>query len=147
MLTLEGSNFTVNSLPIPKFRKLLTIKGTVEEVTKKITDYQSDSLLTDLAEVIIEEDNENIAHIKALEDLLTSEPENGLQILKGSIKFKTEVSGTSKLLSKGEDIKDFSAVQLFEKRLEQDDSLENTDELINAFREILEGLQTSEITE
>jgi exonuclease SbcD len=79
--------------------------------------------------------------------LLTAEPENGLQILKGSIKFKTEVSGTSKLLSKGEDIKDFSAVQLFEKRLEQDDSLENTDELINAFREIVEGLQASEITE
>lgn len=147
MLTLEENNFTVNSLPIPKFRKLLTIKGTVEEVTKKITDYQSDSLLTDLAEVIIEEDNENIAHIKALEDLLTSEPENGLQILKGSINFKTGVSGTSKLLSKGEDIKDFSAIQLFEKRLEQDDSLENTEELINAFREIVEGLQASEITE
>lgn len=147
MLTLEYNNFTVNSLPIPKFRKLLTIKGTVEEVTNKITDYQSDSILTDLAEIIIEEDNENIAHIKALEDLLTSEPENGLQILKGSINFKTGVSGTSKLLSKGEDIKDFSAVQLFEKRLQQDDSLENTEELIHAFREILEGLQSSDTTE
>ncbi|NRS88863.1 exonuclease SbcD [Flavobacterium sp. 7E] len=147
MLTLEDNNFTVNSLPIPKFRKLLTIKGTVEEVTKQITDYQSDCVLTDLAEIIIEEDNENIAHIKALEDLLTSEPENGLQILKGSINFKTGVSGTSKLLSKGEDIKDFSAVQLFEKRLQQDDSLENTEELIHAFREILEGLQSSETTE
>ncbi|NRT15842.1 exonuclease SbcD [Flavobacterium sp. 28A] len=147
MLTLEDNNFTVNSLPIPKFRKLLTIKGTVEEVTKQITDYQSDSLLTDLAEIIVEEDNENIAHIKALNDLLTSEPENGLQILKGSINFKTGVSGTSKLLSKGEDIKDFSAVQLFEKRLQQDDSLENTEELIHAFREILEGLQSSETTE
>jgi exonuclease SbcD len=147
ILTLEDNNFTIKSLPIPKFRKLLSITGTVEDVTKKIADYQSDSVLTDLAEVNIEEDNENIAHIKALEDLLTAEPENGLQILKGSIKFKTEVSGTSKLLSKGEDIKDFSAVQLFEKRLEQDDSLENTDELINAFREIVEGLQASEITE
>ncbi|MGO4821070.1 MULTISPECIES: exonuclease subunit SbcD [unclassified Flavobacterium] len=147
VLEFANDKLTFNSLTIPKFRKLITIKGTVEEVTLKITDYQTDSVLIDLAEVIIEEQNENIAHIKVLEDLLTSEPSNGLQILKGSIKFNNTVSGTSKILSKGEAIKDFSPVQLFEKRLEQDESLEDTTDLIHAFKEILESLHATDATE
>ncbi|SDX72351.1 exonuclease subunit SbcD [Flavobacterium degerlachei] len=144
ILELEGNNFTISSLATPKFRKLLSIKGTVEEVQKIISDYKSESPLIDLAEVLIEEENENIEHIRILEELLTTEPQNGLQILKGSIKFKNEIAGTSKLLTKGEDINDFSPVQLFEKRLEQDASIENTQDFVNAFKEIMEALQSSD---
>jgi exonuclease SbcD len=144
ILELEGSNFNISSLTIPKFRKLISIKGTVDEVQKVISNYQSDSPLIDLAEILIEEEKENIEHIRILEELLTNESENGLQILKGSIKFKNGISGTSKLLTKGEDINDFSPVQLFEKRLEQDESIENSQDLINAFKEIMESLQSSE---
>jgi exonuclease SbcD len=145
ILELEGSSFNISSLPIPKFRKLISIKGTVEEVQKVISNYQSDSPLIDLAEILIEEEKENIEHIRILEELLTYESENGLQILKGSIKFKNGISGTSKLLTNGEDINDFSPVQLFEKRLEQDESIEDSKDLINAFKEIMESLQSSEI--
>lgn len=144
ILELEGHNFNISSLPIPKFRKLLSIKGTAEEVQKVISNYQSESPLIDLAEVLIVEENENIEHIRILEELLTTEPENGLQILKGSIKFKNEIAGTSKLLTKGEDINDFSPVQLFEKRLEQDTSIENTQDFVNAFKEIMEALHSSD---
>lgn len=144
ILEVEGDNFTISSLPIPKFRKLISIKGTVEEVQKEIANYQSDSPLIDLAEVLIEEENENIEHIRIVEELLTTEPQNGLQILKGSIKFKNEVAGTSKLLTKGEDINDFSPVQMFEKRLEQDDSIESSRDFVNAFKEIMEALQSSD---
>jgi exonuclease SbcD len=97
-----------------------------------------------LAEVLIEEENENIEHIRILEELLTTEPQNGLQILKGSIRFRNELVGTSKLLTKGEDINDFSPVQLFEKRLEQDASIESTQDFVNAFKEIMESLQSSD---
>lgn len=144
ILELEGSNFIISSLPIPKFRKLVSIKGTVEEVKKVISNYRSEFPLIDLAEILIEEEKENIEHIRILEELLTNESENGLQILKGSIKFKNVIVGTSKLLTKGEDINDFSPVQLFEKRLEQDESIENSQDLINAFKEIMESLQSSE---
>lgn len=145
VLELEENEFNITSLPIPQFRKLISIKGTVEEVTKTIADYKSESPLTDLAEILIEEENENIGHIRILEELLTTEAQNGLQILKGSIKFKNELSGTSKLLTKGEDINDFSPVQLFEKRLEQDASIESTEDLIYAFKEIIGSLQSSDL--
>ena len=144
ILELEGNKFNIFSLPIPKFRKLVCIKGTVEEVKKVILNYKSESPLIDLAEVLIEEENESIEHIRTLEELLTTEPQNGLQILKGSIKFKNEIAGTSKLLTKGEDINDFSPVQLFEKRLEQDASIESSQDFVNAFKEIMESLQSSD---
>lgn len=142
LLELEADTFKVSSLPIPQFRKLITLKGTVQEVQKVISDYTSESPLIDLAEILIEEENENIESIRIVEELLTTEPQNGLQILKGSIKFKKELAGTSKLLTKGQDINDFSAVQLFEKRLEQDTSIESTDDLVLAFKEIIESLQS-----
>jgi exonuclease SbcD len=144
ILELEGNEFNISSLPIPQFRKLISIKGTVEEVKKAISNYKSESSLIDLAEVLIEEENENIEHIRILEELLTTESENGLQILKGSIKFKNELAGTSKLLTKGEDVSDFSPLQLFEKRLEQDASIESTQDFVNAFKEIMESMQSSD---
>lgn len=144
LLELEGNEFKITSVPIPQFRKLITIKGTVEEVTKIIFDYKSVSPLTDLAEILIEEENENIEHIRILEGLLTSDTQNGLQILKGSIKFTNELAGTSKLLTKGEDINDFSPLQLFEKRLAQDVSIESTQDFVNAFKEIMESLQSED---
>ena len=143
ILELDGNEFKIASLPIPQFRKLISIIGSLKEVTKKITNYNSDSQLTDLAEILIEEENENIEAIRALEELITSEPENGLQILKGRITFKNKLLGTSALLNKGEDIGDFTPVELFEKRLKQDESVEDTEELILAFKEILEKLSTS----
>ncbi|OCB78804.1 exonuclease subunit SbcD [Flavobacterium crassostreae] len=147
ILELIEDNFTINTLAVPKFRKLVSLKGTIEEVTQKIASYSTDSVLTDLAELIIEEETENIAHIKALEDLLTSEPNDELQILKGSITFKNTVLGTSKLLSKGEAINDFLPVQLFEKRIQQDQSIEDATELVAAFKEILETLHTTDTSE
>lgn len=147
LLTVRGDKVEFETVAIPEFRKLVTFKGTIKEVEAKINTYESNSQLTDLAEIIIEEENENIAHVKALENLLTAEVDNKLQILKGSIQFKNAVIGTSKLLSKGEDIKDYSAVQLFQKRLQQDESVSNSEELIHAFKEILEGLETTEVIE
>ena len=145
LVTVDGTSVTYEALAVPKFRKLVSITGTIEEVEAKIAAYQSESVLIDLAEIIVEEESENIAHIKALENILTSDLDGKLQILKGSIHFKNTTVGTSKLLGQGEDIKDFSAVQLFQKRLEQDESVTNATELIHAFKEILEGLDAVEL--
>lgn len=147
ILELEGSEFKISSLPIPQFRKLISIKGTVEDVNKILSNYKSESQLTDLIEILIEEENENIEHIRILEEFLTSEAQNGYQIIKGRINFKNKLVGTSVLLNAGEDIGDFKPIQLFEKRLEQDDSLEDKQELILAFKEILQKLGDSNLTE
>lgn len=144
LLELDGDQFKTTSIKIPQFRKLISIKGTVEEVKSKIENYRSQSALCDLAELNIEEENESIEHIRALEELLTAEQKNGLQILKGRIEFKNYHAGTSQLLKPGEDIGSFTPVQLFKKRLEQDSLVEDNTELINAFNDILESLNSGE---
>lgn len=146
ILELEGSEFNISSLPIPQFRKLVSIKGSIVEVNKILSDYKSESPLTDLIELLIEEENENIEHIRMLEELLTSEANAYYQILKGRINFKNKLVGTSVLLNAGEDIGDFTPIQLFEKRLEQDDSLGDTQELIFAFKEILQKISDTALT-
>jgi len=141
ILELNNKVLKIASKAIPQFRKLVFIKGTLVEVKKVISDYRSESILTDLAEILIEEENENVESIRMLEELLSSETENGLQIIKGRILFTNKLVGTSGLFEKGENIEDFSPVQLFEKRLVQDSSIENTTELIQAFKEILNSIE------
>ena len=141
LLELDENKFKANPIKIPQFRKLVSFRGTVEEVRSKMENYRSQSVLCDLAELTIEEENENIEHIRALEELHTKEQKNGIQILKGRIEFKNLHSGTSQILKPGEDINSFTPVELFEKRLEQDASLEDRTELINAFKDILESLE------
>jgi exonuclease SbcD len=96
--------------------------------------------LPDLIELQIIEEQESIAKIKELDELLSTAEYEGLQIVKGKIEFKHKVQGTGALLNTGEDISQFQPIDLFKKRLEQDSSLEkqDIDELLNAFREILE---------
>ena len=144
ILELNGGEFNTTSVKIPQFRKLVSINGTVTEARALIENYQSQSVLCDLAELNIAEENENIEHIRALEELLTTEHKNGLQILKGRIDFKNYAEGTSKILKPGEDIGSFTPVQLFEKRLEQDSSIEDNTELINAFKDVLESLNAAD---
>lgn len=140
ILEFEDNKIKTSSIEIPRFRKLIRMEGTMASINEKLESYQTESPLIDLIELLIEEENENIEHIVMLEELLTSEAQNGFQIIKGKINFKNKLVGTSVLLNEGEDIGDFTPIQLFEKRLDQDESLEDKQELIFAFKEILQKL-------
>ena len=47
------------------------MEGTLAEVKYRLESYNTESPLTDLIELLIEEENENIEHIRMLEELLT----------------------------------------------------------------------------
>ena len=140
VLTVENDQVNIKSINIPAFRKLITLKGTLNEVLTKLSKYTSTTVLPDLIELQITEEQESIAKVKELDELLSTAEYEGLQIVKGRIEFKQKVQGTATLLNNGEDVSQFEPIDLFKKRLEQDSSLEknDVDELLNAFREILE---------
>lgn len=143
MVTLSGELCAVEPIPIPSFRKLKTFKGTFASVVSQLETYETDSVLEDLAEIEIVEDQENATTIRAVEDLMASEEKYKVQLLKAKIDFKNKIAGTSSILKKGEDIADFTPEQLFEKRLSLDESIENKSELMLAFKEILEQMHNS----
>lgn len=140
VLTVENDQVNIKSINVPAFRRLVTLKGTLNEVLAKLSTYTSTTVLPDLIELQITEEQESITKIKELDELLGTNEYEGYQIVKGKIEFKHKVKGTAALLNNGEDVSQFQPIDLFKKRLEQDSSLEkdDIDELLNAFREILE---------
>lgn len=142
LINTENKNFAIHPIELPSFRKLIRFEGTFEEVFTKINDYKSESPLCDLAEIIIKEENENSETIRQVEELLSNDSIKNLQILKSKIEFKTTIKGSSDIMEFGEEISNYSPIQLFEKRLALDPSIENTKEYMDAFREILEGIHS-----
>ena len=93
-----------------------------------------------MAELIVKEENENVQTIRELDDLLSRETENGLDIVKGKLEFVNKILGTSSFMREGEDVSDFKPEQLFEKRLDLEENLTNRTDLVNAFKEIMEQI-------
>ncbi len=149
VLDFEDSNLTTISIEVPVFRKLTSLKGTIVEIKEKLQNYSTSSVLPDLVEIIAIEENENIESISELEVLLSVEAQElypNVVILKGKIEFINKTKGTSSFLEKGEDIASFKPIELFQKRLDMDESIEDKSALINAFREILENINQSNST-
>ncbi|MBU3658637.1 MAG: exonuclease subunit SbcD [Flavobacteriales bacterium] len=143
ILDIQNGKLNTELLEIPIFRRLVTFEGTLAEVKEQISSYKHQSVLTDLAELIVKEENENVQTIRDLDDLLSRETENGLDIVKGKLEFVNKIAGTSSFMRKGQNISDFKPEELFEKRLALEENIANRSDLVNAFKEIME--QISEV--
>lgn len=140
ILDIQNGKLNTETLEIPIFRRLVTFEGTLAAVKEQITNYQHQSPLTDLAELIVKEENENIQTIRELDDLLSRDKENGLDIVKGKLEFVNKILGTSSFMVEGENVSDFKPEQLFEKRLDLEENIVNRSDLVNAFKEIMEKI-------
>jgi len=140
ILDILNGKLNTETLEIPIFRRLVTFEGTLAEIKEQIANYQHQSPLTDLAELIVKEENENVQKIRELDDLLSRETENGLEIVKGKLDFVNKILGTSSFMEEGENVSDFKPEQLFEKRLDLEENIVNRSDLVNAFKEIMEQI-------
>jgi DNA repair protein SbcD/Mre11 len=129
---------------VPSFRRLVLLDGTLEEVRSKLNSYTSDSKLIDLCEVVVREEEHSLATIEGLEILISEQSLNNLIIVKHKVEFTNLKKGLTKLMAPGEKLGNFKPEDLFLKRLELEPSLENKDELLNAFKEIMEHLDENE---
>lgn len=127
-------------VPIPKQRNLLSFKGSLEEVQKQITDYCEETALMSLAEVIVNEDTESLERRRAFETFVNDQPNALLQIVKSRLIFSNKIRGASDAFAVGTDVADVTPMQMFEKKLELQSGLDNTEELKAAFRDILQEL-------
>jgi exonuclease SbcD len=140
ILDIQNGKLNTETFEIPIFRRLVTFEGTLAEVKEQIANYQHQSPLTDLAELIVKEEHENVQTIRELDDLLSRETENGLDIVKGKLEFVNKILGTSSFMEEGENVSDFKPEQLFEKRLDLEENIVNRSDLVNAFNEIMEQI-------
>ena len=141
ILDIQNGKLNTEIREIPIFRRLITFEGTLNEVKQQIADYQHFSPLTDLAELNVKEENENVQTLRDLDDLQAQDEANGLNIVKVKLEFANKILGTSSFMGNGENVSDFKPEQLFEKRLDLEINLENRTDLLLAFKEIMEQLK------
>ncbi len=141
IITIKDNQITnLEFVPIPKHRNLITFEGNLQEVEEKLNTYSEETTLMSLAEIIVNEDVESLERQQAFETLLDTRPEGNIEIVKSRLIFKNLIRGASDAFAVGTDVSDVTPMEMFEKKLELQSGLENTDELKNAFREILEEL-------
>lgn len=142
VITVENNSISkVDLVPVPKHRNLVTFEGNLQEVAQKLNAYSEKTTLTSLAEIIVTEENESLERRQAFDALINSEHNTNIEIVKSRLIFKSMVRGASDAFAVGTDVADVTPMQMFEKKLELQTNLENTADLKNAFREILEELK------
>ena len=130
----------VEIVPVPKHRNLITFEGTLDEVVGKLEEYNEETTLMSLAEIIVNEEVASIERQQAFVELVTSQPNDNIAIVKSHLNFKNKIRGATDAFAVGTNVADVTPMEMFEKKLELQSGLENTDELKHAFREILEEL-------
>ncbi len=141
VITIKDQAITdVEIVPVPKYRNLITYEGALEEVIGKLEAYSEETTLKSLAEIIINEKVESIERRQAFEEFINSQPNEHLEILKSRLNFNSKIRGATDAFAVGTDVADVTPMQMFEKKLELQSGLENTEDLKHAFREILQEL-------
>ena len=140
LITTKNNVIDVEILSIPKFRNLVAFEGTLQEVITKVNEYNKESNLVSLAEIIINEENENIQTRQELDEFIENHEDEGLAIIKSRLNFTNLVRGASEAFETGINVADVTPMEMFEKKLELNGNDSNVEELKNAFREILEEL-------
>ena len=131
----------VEIIPIPKHRNLITFEGSLQEVQEMLNEYSERTTLISLAEIIVNEESESLETRQLFEELINSQPNENIEIVKSRLNFNSRIRGATDAFAVGTDVADVTPMQMFEKKLELQSGMENTEELKNAFREILEELK------
>ena len=140
ILEVSQNDLKVDIVNVPKFRNLVAFEGTLEVVREQLNNYTQTTPLISLAEVIVNEPNENVQTRQDLDDLLENYDHSHLKIIKSRLNFTNKIRGASDAFQTGISVADVTPMEMFEKKLELEGTQENVEELKHAFRQILEDL-------
>lgn len=132
------------SLPVPAFRRLLKISGTLEELQIKLSDPGNTGELVSLIEVELIEENYDVNKITLLDQLVTTYNNPGFEIVKHRATFKNRVRAASELYPDRQ-LEDLKPKDVFLELIEKNNYDEETRrEIVSAFDELLEKVRQNE---
>jgi len=142
IVEITDKSIDVEIVPIPVYRELVSFEGTYEEVAAEVSGYVNKYELDALGEIVITEKSESVGLGEQVEDLMINHGVDGLRIVKRKLTYEDRLMGGSKVFDEQADVADFTAGEMFEKRLELETTYNNQKkkELRSAFQEILENL-------
>jgi len=138
-LTLEDGKITqVESVPVPRFRSLRHIAGPLDCVRDELERLEVDEdRLPTLVEVLVEEENENLA-IRQQFDLLQRDYTGAPFLLaKSRLTFRNKLKGLAELYVADTHLRDLSYLDVFAKRLDASGVVDDQrDTLMEAYRQL-----------
>jgi exonuclease SbcD len=139
------TSFEPESISIPKYRDLILIKGTLEEIQSKLNTITNEKPLTTLIEIEMIEDEFSATKTYELEQIIEAFSAENCEIVKHKITYKNTSEIERSNTSAAHQVSDFSPMEVFQKRIKDIDESDVTkDELLAAFEEILDDLNSSE---
>ena len=129
-------------VPIPKFRALKKISGSLSKVTEALTEFKPNFALKSLVEIEVMEDVRNAQILSDVDDLVSTYSTNeDFAIIKARTLFKETDIDSSSLFKDGEEIGDLKPIDVFKKLLEHQEIEDETQAILKeAFQEILESV-------
>ncbi len=131
----------IHELEIPKFRDIIRVKGNLNSCLLQLTTIseQEHNLIPWVEVEIDNESNNNIGFIDVQNHLdIINENHLKLEVLKVVFKNNRDTIGLNDIVSKSQDIKDLTPVEVFkEKCKEQEFDLEENADILDAFNEII----------
>ena len=134
----------IKNIEIPTFRNIVQVKGTVEESINKLTEIdKTNSDLKTWVEVILENEFDSTNGYKSINE---ASDKLNLEVLKVSLKNDRKITGLEQLVNEATDIKEFSPIEIFRMKCnEQNFELNENDDILDAFNEILQTVKESEL--
>jgi len=142
----NGSIDAPQLIEIPQYRSLHKIKGSLDDVSKKLDEFNPEYPLKSFVELEVVEDSYNALVLTQVDELVEKySDEKNFTILKTRTTFKDKISDTSTLFEEGEHIEDLKTIDVFQKlMINQELPVEKQLLLTEAFREILDTINQTE---
>ena len=133
------------SLPVPVFRKLKQISGSLSELQEKLELLEESFQLESLLEVELKEENYDAEKIYQLDSLVSNFEKSGFRIVKHRATFQNKITGAGDLYDDNRKLQDLSPREIFSELVSQHEYDDETrKELMGAFEEVLEKVQQLE---
>ncbi|WP_324721062.1 exonuclease SbcCD subunit D C-terminal domain-containing protein [Salinimicrobium sp. HB62] len=148
LLIDTSKNWKPKSIPVPSFRSLLKISGSIEELTFKLDELQERKILESLVEVELKEEQYDALKIYALDELISGFKKEGFRIVKHRASFENQLKGAAQAFQSEVQLQDLQPKDVFLELIAKHEyDKETKQEILSAFDEILEELHRDENAE
>jgi exonuclease SbcD len=143
---VDDGGVSTESLAVPSYRELTSIKGSLEEVSAKLADYKSTTTLPSLVEIhVVEEDYDSSipGSLASLTRSYTEEP--SFKIVKERVTFNNNPKSIDKLYQEETHLDDLQPSEVFDQLLDNSASSPEVKETLRAlFSEVLQDVSKGE---
>lgn len=136
-----GKGWEPESVPVPVFRSLIKVSGTLEQLQQKLQAPGEKKELDSMIEIELTEENYDAVKIIQLEEMIADFKVPGFEIVKHRVNFKNQLRGAGDIY-KSQQLEDLNPREVFQELMGKHLYDAETDiEILSAFDELLEEVR------